>query len=135
MRTDDEAPVIWKPTSGLAYSLSFGWGVLELDLVQPDLQLFRQQHRHRRIHALPHFDLIHDERDAAVSADANERIWREGGRRRRGGCSRRARAFTDPAAEQQPAAGAREHHHKSRRDTVCMSGSLRGVLDGGAMRT
>ena len=54
--------------------------VLELDLIQSDLELFRQQHWHRGVRALSHFDLAHDQGHAAIPADANEGVRREGGR-------------------------------------------------------
>jgi len=58
--TDDDAPVIWKPTSGLAYSLSSGGACSMLDLVEPDLELLRQEHGERRVCALAHFGLPDD---------------------------------------------------------------------------
>ena len=86
--------------------------MLESHLVQSHLELFGKQHRHRRVHALSHFDLGHDHRDAAIRADADERIGRERGRRRRAGSGCRARPLTDPAAEQEPGPAGGEHHHK-----------------------
>src|SRR3989442_14450222 len=56
-----------------------------------------------------HFDLIHDQGDPAVRADANERVRRERGRRFRGG-GRGARPFTHPAAEQEPTPRGGEHN-------------------------
>src|SRR3989454_11545560 len=92
--------------------LVVGRSVLELDLVQSYLELFRQEHRHRRVCALAHFDLIHDQRDPAVRADANERVRRERGRRCRGGGRLGARPFTHLAAEQEPTPRGGEHDYE-----------------------
>ena len=50
---------------------------LEVGLDQVQLELLREEHGHRSVHALPHFDLPYDHGDAAVPADANERVRRE----------------------------------------------------------
>jgi hypothetical protein len=52
------------------------------DLFRAYFELFREQDGHRGVGALAHLDLRHDERDAAVGRDANERIRRERGWRR-----------------------------------------------------
>jgi len=82
----------------IGVELVVGRRVLELDLVQPHLELFRDQHRHRGVGALSHFDLIHDERDPSIGADANERVGREGG----GGAAAAAVAVPDRSPTRQP---------------------------------
>jgi hypothetical protein len=57
-----------------------GRGMLQLDLIEADFQLLRQQHGERRIGALPHLDHRHHQRDCALAVDADEGV----GRKRRG---------------------------------------------------
>ena len=59
-----------------------GRSVLESNLVQPDLQLLRQQHRHGGVDALAHLDHRHDQRHGALTIDADEGVRGEDGRRR-----------------------------------------------------
>ena len=61
----------------IGVELVVGRRMLEADLVEPDLELFREEHGHRRVHALPHLDLPHDHGHAAIGADANEGVGRE----------------------------------------------------------
>ena len=89
----------------IGVELVVGRSVLEPDLVQSDLELFRQQHGHRGVRALTHFDLRHDERDPAVGADANERVRRENRRSRLRGCCDGARLRVDMPPQQQSTAG------------------------------
>jgi hypothetical protein len=48
-------------------------------LRQIDFELFGDQHRHRRIGALSHLDLVHDQDNLAVTRNADESIRRETG--------------------------------------------------------
>jgi hypothetical protein len=77
-------------------------GVLDCDLVDIDFELFREQHRQRRVGPLAHLNLGRDERHFASAVDAQESVRRE---RRVGG--KRVAHFAEcgePEAEQQTAA-------------------------------
>ena len=78
-----------------------GRRVLDLDLIQSDLQLLGQEHRHRRVRALPHFDLTDDQGDPAIPADANERVRSEGSRHCFvGGCKNPRPGLAAPSDEE-----------------------------------
>ncbi len=79
--------------------------MFELDLVEPDLELLRQEHGHRRIDALSHLDLAHDQDHAPVHADADERIRRKRRRWGRRGGRGHARPRLDVQPQEQTAAG------------------------------
>ncbi len=49
--------------------------MLQHHLVEGDFQFFGEQHRHRRIDALPHLHGWHDEDNFAVGRNANEGVW------------------------------------------------------------
>jgi hypothetical protein len=80
-------------------------------LVPVAIELLGDQHRHRRQHALAEFELAHDDRDALVFADPDERGRRidPGGRRGRFLCPRQPAAqktrLSQPDAQHQAAAG------------------------------
>ena len=82
-----------------------GGRVLEPDLAEIDFQLLGEQHRHRRVGPLPHFHLVHDERDAAVAVDADEPVGLEFACRLRAGSECRADARGQTEAHEQTAAG------------------------------
>ena len=75
-----------------------------MDLIQSDFQLFGQQHGHRCVRALSHFDLVHDQRDPAVPADADERVRREDRRRCLGGRGKNPRTRGAMPSHQKPTA-------------------------------
>ncbi len=88
----------------IAVQLVVRWRVLDRNLGPVRIELLGEDHRDRRVHALAHFDLRHDQRHRALSIDTDECIRRE--RRRR--ISRRLRLRT--ACENRTAV-----HHPSRR--------------------
>ena len=49
----------------------------ESDLRELHLHLLRDEHWNRRVRALPHFDVRHDERHAAVTTHTDECVRRE----------------------------------------------------------
>src|SRR4029077_11211634 len=57
-----------------------GGGGLDADLRPVGLELFREQHRQRRGHALAHLGAIHHYEHAFVGADAEPRVWGKGSR-------------------------------------------------------
>ena len=87
--------------------LVVGRRVLEVDLVQSHLQFSRDQHGHRGVGALSHFDLVHDQRDPAVLADANKRVRREVGLSPFGRCCQHARQRLEMQPQQESTAGGR----------------------------
>src|SRR5215210_5201408 len=51
--------------------------MFKTNLLQANLELFSDQHRDRRVGALPHLDVRHRQDDLAVAADMNESVWCE----------------------------------------------------------
>jgi hypothetical protein len=51
--------------------------MLDTDVAHVDVELFRHQHRERRISALPHLDHRRYDRDLALTVEADEGIGRE----------------------------------------------------------
>ncbi len=49
--------------------------MLQHYLIEGDFQFFGEQHRDRRIDALPHLHGWHDEDNFAIGRNANEGIW------------------------------------------------------------
>ncbi len=94
-----------EPEARETVQLVVGRRVLDLHLVEADLQLLRQEHRHRGIDPLTHLDLPDDHGHAAVPADADERIRREDGWRRLDGGGQRAGPRVQMPADQQSTTG------------------------------
>jgi hypothetical protein len=89
--------------------------MLDRDLVDVDLELLGNEHRQRRIRALPHLDHRRDERHLAGAIEAQERVRRKRciGRQRvtHLGATRHCKAEKQPAAER----GGRDHEAAPRR--------------------
>ena len=56
-------PVVWRR-------------MFEMDLIEIDFEFLGNEHGHGRVGALPHLDLGHDQRDAAIGADADKGVGR-----------------------------------------------------------
>src|SRR5262249_21205084 len=78
--------------------------ILDAHLVELDLELLREEHRHRRESTLSHFHLSDDQGHPAVSADANERVRRESWRHRLNVLCQNPRARVDLPSQKQPTA-------------------------------
>src|SRR4029077_10407570 len=86
---------------------------LEHDLIQSDLQLFRDEHGEGSVGALAHFDGRHDQGNPPIAANPDEGIrskCRRGGRGRRAGFAGGSPAAT--AAQQQSATDRGAHSQK-----------------------
>jgi hypothetical protein len=51
--------------------------MFDLHLFQVHFQLFGDQHRDRRIGALPHLDIRHGQNNPSIASDADEGVGRE----------------------------------------------------------
>ncbi len=76
--TEVDPPVTWNPSNGFGIKLVVRWSGLDADLLERHFEFLGNQHRHRRVGALAHLDLRHDERDAVVRPDAHKGIGGKG---------------------------------------------------------
>ena len=67
-----------EPEQGIGIQLVVRRRGLDADLLESHFEFLGDQHRHRRVGALAHLDLRHDERDAVVRPDAHKGIGGKG---------------------------------------------------------